>query len=130
MCASFAVTTTMSSAVRMFWAFDNNTLDLYNTYNGIGVNSPTFVTGYTGLNSRALKANTVPAQYVVVSTPYFNFTYRSFTVELWFYPLALTASDFGFFGQCQSVSTRRCLIYMIRNFRLLLAFYGGKYNPL
>ena len=112
--------------ISVFWSFDNNTEDLYNTYNGVPVNSPTFVTGYTGLNSKALKANTSPKQYVIVNTPYFNFTYRSSTVELWFYPLTLTSGDYGFFGQCASPSTRRCLIYMLRNFRLLQAFYGGE----
>lgn len=112
----------------MFWSFDNNTEDLYNTYNGVPVNSSTFVTGYTGLDSKALKANTSPQQYVIVNSSYFNFTYRSFTVELWFYPLLLTSGDYGFFGQCDNPSPRRCLICMLRNFRLLLAFYFGEYN--
>ncbi len=66
------------------------------------------------------------SQYVIVTTPYFNFTHRSFTVEVWFYPTLLTSGDYGLFGQCQSTSTNLCLIYMLRNYHLLLAFYSGQ----
>ena len=99
---------------------------MYNNYNGVALNAPNYVTGYTGLNSKALNVTSSLSQYVIVSTPYFNFTYRSFTVELWFYPTLLTSGDYGLFSQCQSFTPHYCLIYMIRNYRLLLSFYYGK----
>ena len=122
----FTATTTAIPSQTVFWSLDNNTSDMYNNYNGVALNSPNYVIGYTGLNSSALSVTRSLSQYVIVTTPYFNFTYRSFTVELWFYPTLLTSGDYGLFGQCQSTTSNRCLIYMIRNYRLLLAFYSGK----
>ncbi len=120
------VTTTAVTSQTIFWSFDNNTNDIYNTYNGVAFNSPNYITEYTSLNGQALSFTTSLTQYVIVNSPYLNFTYRSSTVELWFYPTLLTGADYGLFGQCESTTTGHCLIYMIRNYHLLLAFYGSK----
>jgi hypothetical protein len=60
------VTTTVVTSQTIFWSFDNNTNDMYNTYNGIAFNSPNYITGYTGLNSQALSFTTSLTQYVIV----------------------------------------------------------------
>ncbi len=119
-------TTIVNSTITVFWSLDNNTNDLYNTYNGVGVNSPNYVTGYTGLNNTALNCVRSSTQYVIVNTPYFNFTGRSFTVEFWFYSTSLISTDYGLFGQCQLPTTDLCFLCMIRNYNLRLAFYAGK----
>lgn len=61
-----------------------------------------------------------------MSSSFVDLTYKSFTVEMWFYPTMLTSGDFGLFGQCQTPIQDLCLILMIRNYRLLLAFQAGK----
>lgn len=83
------------------------------------------MTGITGQNETALAFNRSASQYVIMSSSFVDLTYKSFTVEMWFYATSLTSQDFGLFGQCEVYSLDRCLILMIRNYRLLLAFYSG-----
>jgi hypothetical protein len=119
-------TTTSLPIITAIWNFDGNTDDQYNIYNGIAVNTPSYATGYTNLTGTALKLNAAASQYVNISNPFLNLTYRSFTVEIWFYPTTLVSSDYGLFGQCQTASMDLCLAYMIRNDRTYLGFYSGK----
>lgn len=112
--------------VSILWTFDNTTDDIYNIYNGIAVNSPNYVTSYTGLGSEAINLTGSSSQYVKVDDPLFDFTYRSFTIEIWFYPTLLTTSDFGLFGQCDTMTTDRCLSLMIKNDCVYFGFYDGK----
>jgi hypothetical protein len=112
--------------VSILWTFDNNTNDMYNIYNGIAVNGPNYVTSYTGLVSGALNFTDSLSQYVKVDSPSFDFTYRSFTIEIWFYPTLLTTAEFGLFGQCQTMTTDRCLSLMIKNECVYFGFYNGK----
>ena len=112
--------------VWILWNFNNNTRDAYNTYNGELMNNSTYVTGYTGLESEALGLNGNLSQYVKVDDPRFEFTYRSFTIEIWFYPTGLTVADFGLFGHCKAMDTDQCLTVMIRNFQIYAGFYNGK----
>jgi hypothetical protein len=113
--------------VSILWSFDNNTNDAYNTYNGIAIGDPNYVTSYTALASKALSFNGSSSQYVEIDDPLFEFTYRSFTIEMWFYPTLLTAADFGLFGQCETMENDRCLTLMIRNYRVYFSFYKGKW---
>lgn len=77
----------------IFWSFDSNYDDLYNVYNGIGVNNCNFSSpGYTGYGS-ALSLNATYSQYVRVPT-FLNMTYTSFTWELWAYPKSLGKSKY------------------------------------
>ena len=79
---------TTSSPTYIFWTFDSNFTDLYNVYNGVGVNSPTFVSpGYNGYGS-ALSLNAASSQLVRIPL-YNNMTYTSFTWEMWAYPTSL-----------------------------------------
>jgi hypothetical protein len=72
----------------IFWSFDSNYDDLYNVYNGVGINNCSFYSpGYTGYGS-ALSLNASILQYVLVSQ-FLNMTYTSFTWEMWAYPISL-----------------------------------------
>jgi len=122
----FIATTIITPTVDALWSFDNNTNDQYGIYNAVPFNGPTYVTGYTGQSNTALDFDGSQTQYVSMSSSFVNLTYNSFTVEMWFYPTMLTSGDFGLFGQCQTTSQDLCLIYMIRNYRILLAFDAGK----
>ncbi len=125
----FLATTTSTTPlpiITAIWNFNNNTNDQYNIYNGIAVNAPTYATGYTNLTNTALKLNAPASQYVNISDPFLNLTYRSFTIEIWFYPTTLASSDYGLFGQCQTASMDLCLACMIRNNFTYLSFYSGK----
>ena len=76
----------------MFWALDNNYNDLYNVYNGVGVNSPAFVSpGYNGYGA-ALSLNATNSQYVLISN-FKNMTFTSFTWEMWGFPTSLGMSS-------------------------------------
>lgn len=90
------------------------------------MNNSTYVTGYTGLESEALDLNGNLSQYVKVDDPRFEFTYRTFTIEIWFYPTWLTGADFGLFGHCKTMDTDQCLTIMIRNYQISAGFYNGK----
>mgnify|MGYP002378638754 CR=1 FL=1 len=79
----------------------------------------------TGRNNSALFVNGSASQYAMMSS-YIDLTNKSYTVELWFYPMELGTGDFGLFGQCEATTKDLCLIYMIRNYRILMAFHGGR----
>ncbi len=129
-CSSTTTTTTTTSSVSdstSFWSFDNNTLDSLSNFNGEAINNATYETpGINGYGS-ALWVDQNKEQFVNVST-YRNLSYRSFTVEMWFYCLDLTGGDHGLFGQCDNASTDRSLHYIIRNYKLYLGFYGDDLN--
>ncbi|CAF1168042.1 unnamed protein product [Rotaria sp. Silwood1] len=122
-------TTTASSAViSAYWAFDNTANDLYGVYNGQLINNPTYTpSGSTNLpyvgHGQALILNLVSNQSVLVSTPFFNLSYTSFTIEAWIYFSGASGADRGIFGQCQcSTCANQCLYFIIRNFRLYIDF--------
>jgi hypothetical protein len=107
----------------MYWGFDSNYNDLYNVYNGVGVNSPGFVTpGYNGQGA-ALSINASNSQYVLVST-YKNMTATSFTWEMWAYPTSLVDYDNLMVGMCQTPAPDLCLYLMVRQNATYFAFYG------
>ncbi|CAF4836219.1 unnamed protein product [Rotaria socialis] len=120
-------TTTTTTAVPlsyMFWSFDSNYNDLYNNYNGVGMNSPTFSSpGYTGYGS-ALSVSSASSQYVLVAA-YKNMTYTSFTWELWVNPTTLSTTDGLMLGMCQTPSYSLCLYLMTRSSIPYFAFYGN-----
>ena len=122
----FIATTIIIPTVNALWNFDGNTNDQYGTYNAVPANAPSFVTGYTGQSNTALAFDGSSSQYVIMSSTFVDLTNKSFTVEMWFYPTALTSGDYGLFGQCQTSSMDLCLMYMIRNYCIYLGFYNGK----
>ena len=120
----FSATTLFTYGTACFWGLDNNAVDTISGLNGVGVNSPTYVTpGITG-NGYALSLNRANTQYITIST-YKNLAYVSFTVEMWIYPTVLTsADDYGLFSQRQSSATDYSLHYVIRNYQLYMGFYA------
>ena len=125
----------------MFWALDNNYNDLYNVYNGVGINSPAFVSpGYNGYGA-ALSLNATNSQYVLISN-FKNMTFTSFTWEMWGFPTSLGMSLYSsslknhsrkfivenydnlMVGMCQTPSLRRCLYLMIRQNSTYFAFFA------
>ncbi|CAF1381877.1 unnamed protein product [Didymodactylos carnosus] len=121
------VTTVVTSA---YWSFDNTTNDLYGVYNGVLVNGATYYTSpgnnyqatpFTG-NGQSLALASSLNQSVLISSPFFNLSYTSFTLEAWIYATTLSG-DNDIFGQCQNIlSTNGCLYLIIRSARLYMGF--------
>ncbi|CAF0960085.1 unnamed protein product [Adineta steineri] len=117
-------TTLYTSGPSSFWQFDNNTLDSISNFNGEAVNSPIYLTsGITG-NGYALQLIRNNTQYVTITT-YQNFSYISFTVEMWIYPTLLNTSVFyALFSQRDDAVIGRLLHLKIKNNRLYMGFYS------
>jgi hypothetical protein len=125
------ITTTVSSTssvnVSASWTFDNTVVDSYGVYNGQLMNGA----GYTPFNSinqpyfgngQALSLVSSSSQSFLVSIPFFNLSYTSFTIEAWIYPM-LYHGDHGIFGQCSCLNcTNQCLYFIIRNSILYVDF--------
>ncbi|CAF4202018.1 unnamed protein product, partial [Rotaria sordida] len=112
------ITTTASTVnVSAYWSFDNTAADSYGVYNGQLINSPSY--SASGSNSfpyvghgQALNFNSASSQSVLVSTPFFNLSYTSFTIEAWIY-YSTSTSDRGIFGQCQCSTCANQCLYLI-----------------
>ncbi|CAF1596687.1 unnamed protein product [Rotaria sp. Silwood1] len=124
-----STTTTTASTVNVsaYWSFDSTTADSNGVYNGLLVNNPLFTASgsnslpYVG-HGQALNFTSASSQSFVVSSPFFNLSYTSFTIEAWIY-YATTTSDRGIFGQCQcSTCSNQCLYLIMRNNRLYVDF--------
>jgi hypothetical protein len=116
-------------AVRIFWSFDNTLQDLYNNFNGVPSNGPTFVSpGYNGAGS-CLWLNRSMSQSVTITTPPFlNMAYTSFTLEAWMYAQTLCyntpCTDNALFGQFQQNIQDHSLHIIVRNQAIYLGFFG------
>ncbi|CAF0952846.1 unnamed protein product [Adineta steineri] len=116
-------TTTSANNGSSLWSFDNNTLDSRSDYNGVGINSPTYKTPGINGHGSALSVDASIGQYVSVSK-YRNFTYTSFTIEMWFYLTELTSSAYGLFGQYYDTATDQSLHCKIYNDAMYFGFWG------
>ncbi|CAF0732709.1 unnamed protein product [Didymodactylos carnosus] len=118
-CTSSCVNTTIttSSNLLALYPFDSNTNDQQNMYNGVINNGAAFSQGYV-LNAIYLNG---PSQFV--SATYIDLTYKSFTIETWFYLTALNTSDANLFGECAAAANDQCLHLVIRNKYLFMGFY-------
>jgi hypothetical protein len=116
-------------AIRIFWGFDGTLQDLYNNFNGVGINGPSFRSpGYNGAGS-CLYLNQSSRQSVTITTPPFlNMAFTSFTLELWMYANTLRTTgsslDNAIFGQFQQNILDKSLHIIVRNQRIYLGFYG------
>ncbi|CAF3315863.1 unnamed protein product, partial [Rotaria sp. Silwood2] len=122
---------TMSTVVSAFWTFDQTTADSYGVYNGAMVNLAAYSTASSSqpylAYGRALSLTGTSNQSFLVSSPFFNLTDTSFTVEAWIYPTSFTA-DLGIFSQCQcSTCSQECFYILIRSNVL---YAGFTYNYL
>ena len=113
------------------WSFDGTVTDSNGTYNGQLVNGATYTaSGSTNLpyfgNGRALSLTSSSSQYFLVSTPFLNLAYTSFTIEAWIYALSITG-DNGIFTQCQCPTCQdQCFTFLIRGGHLAASFtYNG-----
>jgi hypothetical protein len=120
-------TTTVSpTIVSAFWSFDNVTTDVYSVYDGQLINNATYSPVSTNIpyvgHGRALYLTAASNQSFLVSSPFFDLSYTSFTIEAWIY-YTLTTGDRGIFGQCQCTTcTNQCLYFIIRSSRLYIGF--------
>jgi len=120
-------TTTLSSIiVSAYWSFDNTVAELYGVYNGQLINGATYTPILTSLPyvgyGRALNLLGSSNQSFVVSTPFLDLTYKSFTIEAWIYSTIATG-DRGIFGQCQcSTCANECFYFIVRTNRLYVGF--------
>ena len=115
-------------ALRIFWGLDGTLQDLYNNFNGVGNNTPTYVSpGYNGAGS-CLWLTRSSSQAVIINTPPFlNMAYTSFTLEVWMYAQTLcnsTCSDNAIFGQFDNNTLDHSLHIIVRNQRI----YFGLFN--
>ena len=78
-----------------------------------------------GINGRgsALNTNQTGLRYMRISD-YYNLTYTSFTVQMWFYATFLSSYDDGLFSQSEQLTSRRSLHYLVRNSRLHMGFFS------
>ncbi|CAM4770536.1 unnamed protein product [Rotaria magnacalcarata] len=113
---------------RIFWSFDNTLQDLYNNFNGVGNNGPTYSSpGYNGAGACILLTRS-SSQSVTIASPFLNFAYTSFTLEVWMYANTLYNSnpytDNAIFGQFDQNVLDKSLHIIIRNQRIYLGFFS------
>jgi hypothetical protein len=99
-------------------------LELLNGYNGVASGNPPYTTSVLG-HGAAISITASSSQYVSVTVKQVMFNSTSFTIEAWIYPISLTTTDFGIFGQCQSPTTSLCLHFTTRNVMLYCGFYAN-----
>ncbi|CAF1668693.1 unnamed protein product, partial [Adineta ricciae] len=105
------------------WSFDNNTNDSISNYHGVLSGSPIYRSpGLNGYGS-ALWFDAANNQFVNVPT-YRNLSYRSFTVQMWFYSTDTSSYTCGLFGQCHAANADESLHYVLRNGSPRLSFYS------
>ena len=109
----------------IFWGFDNSMQDLYNLYNTVGSNGPTFSSpGYNGAGACLLLSSS-SSQSASVASPFLNMASKSFTLEAWIYANSLNnPSDSAIFGQYDSGTTDHALHINIRNHRIYFGLFG------
>jgi hypothetical protein len=87
------------------------------SYNPVSTSQP-----YLG-NGRALSLSSSSSQSFLVSTPFLNLAYTSFTIEAWIYSTTSYTADNGVFSQCQcSTCANQCLYFIVRASRLYVGF--------
>ncbi|CAF0767437.1 unnamed protein product [Rotaria sordida] len=117
-------TTTAAFIAGAFWPFDNNALELYNGLNSTLSGLPSYTTSFLGYGA-AINLNQSLSQFVSITSMVIPLNSRSFTIEVWIYPIGLTGGEYGIFGQCQSTSTNLCLHFTSRNNKLYCGFYDN-----
>jgi hypothetical protein len=116
-------------AVHIFWSFDGTLQDLYNNFNGIGSNTPTYQSpGYNGAGSCLWLARSLNQSVTITTPPFLNMAYTSFTLEVWMHAQTLCngtiCSDNAVFGQFQQNTLDHSLHISIRNRQIYLGFFA------
>lgn len=104
------------------YTFDGNSNDMIGTAPGVVIGSnpsPYTYASYVGLQALLINNPSVAQQYIQI--PYVLLSNRSFTLEVWLYPMySISSADYGIFGQCDLNAI--CLSLSIRNGRIVLSF--------
>ena len=124
------MTTTTTTMTPTFfsaaWTFDQTPNDSYGVYNGALMNTASYSAAsasqpYIGYG-RALSLSASSNQSFMVSAPFLNLTYTSFTIEAWIYSTNIT-NDRGIFSQCAcSTCSNQCFYFIVRSGRLYADF--------
>ncbi|CAF2659490.1 unnamed protein product [Rotaria sp. Silwood2] len=119
--------TEASTVISVYWSLDGVTSDSSNTYNGILISSASYFStannqpfvGY----GQGLNLSSSSSQYMSVSSPFLDLTYRSFTIEAWIFSTTVYSGDYGIFGQCQCTTcSNQCLYFLVRGGHLFASF--------
>ena len=115
--------------VRIFWNFDNTLQDLYNNFNGYGLNNPNFSSpGYNGAGSCIQLIKSQNQSITISSPPFLNMANTSFTIQAWINPQSLCngsgCRDNALFGQYEQNTPDRSLHIIVRNRTIYLGFYN------
>ncbi|CAF4046768.1 unnamed protein product, partial [Rotaria magnacalcarata] len=116
--------------MRILWAFDNNLDDLYNNFQGVGSNGPTYRSpGITGYGTCLYLNGTSSQSVTILTPPFLNMALTSFSLFAWVKATSLHnfvsdwQSDNVIFSQCQQTVQDECLHFIVRNQYLYLGFY-------
>ncbi|CAF1383449.1 unnamed protein product [Adineta ricciae] len=117
--------------MRIFWAFDNNLLDLYGNFPGSGKNNPTYQSpGITGYGSCLYLNGSLNQSVTVYEPPFLNMAYTSFSLTVWARANSFRTGcgigicDNAIFGQHDQNTVRRSLHITVRYQTIYLGFYG------
>ena len=118
------------AAVRTFWGFDGNLQDLYNNFNGIGTNTPTYQSpGFNGAGSCLYLTKSLNQSVTIPTPPFLNMAYTSFTLQAWMNAQTLCngtgCTDNALFGQFQQNNFSRSLHIIVRNQRIYMGFFAN-----
>ena len=126
---SFFFSLSHSLAVRIFWSFDNTLQDLYNNFNGVGTNNPTYLSpGYNGAGTCIWLNKTLNQSVTILSPPFLNMAYTSFTLQAWMNANTLCngtgCTDNAPFGQFQQNILDHSLHIIVRRQNIYLGFFS------
>ena len=114
------------SVRRIFWSFDYTLTDLYENFNGIASNGPTYLSqGYNGAGA-CLWLNYSLNEYVNISNAMLKISYTSFTLTVWIFANTLSSTGHnGIFGQIDQLIQNRALSLTVRRRLPYLSFYSN-----
>lgn len=83
----------LTTSLRAYYSFDTNSNDIYGSYNGTPVNSPTYTAGKIG---NALTCSSASSQYVDLPNAVFPWGTNTFSVNMWI-KMSNTSGNRGWF---------------------------------
>lgn len=115
-------------AVQIFWSFDQTFQDLYNNFNGVGTNSPTYLSpGYNGAGSCVWLSRSMNQLVTILSSPFLNMANTSFTLQAWMYAQTLcdgvSCGDHALFGRYDQNVPDRSLHIIVRDQHIYFGFF-------
>jgi hypothetical protein len=112
----------------VFWHFNNDLLDLYSSFNGVGINGPIYQSPSYTTAGVCLMLTQSLSQSVTVNSPFLTIANTSFTFVVWMYANSLYNSnpytDNYIIGQYEQSILDHALHIMIRNQRAYFGFFA------